>query len=111
MCVPNFIGHKVLVCTVGDLKPGQRYRTPDGRTMMVTDYANIPGHVSTPRRLVVNIHNGRSETEDPTIKLGTDQRGRLYASRSLNPVQPDAVIPGGYADQQAADDGPYGRIE
>ena len=33
MCVA-FDGNKLQVCTVGDLRPGEQYRTPDGsRTM------------------------------------------------------------------------------
>lgn len=56
---------------------------------------------------------------DPYTKLGRDRQDRLYASRYLNQTMTAdeakailrEVIDTAAADQQQADDGPYGRIE
>ena len=99
----NYNGNKVEVCKVGDLKPGDRFRDPDGHDFMVAE-----GH------LIVRLDNGTVQflpdrprsraTLDWTgsgyrkdTRLGRDRRGRLYASRYLNPsVQSDT-----YDDRQA----------
>ena len=90
----NYNGNKVEVCKIGDLKPGDRFRDPDGHDFMVAE-----GH------LIVRLDNGTVQsTLDWTgsgyrkdTRLGRDRRGRLYASRYLNPsVQSDT-----YDDRQA----------
>ena len=88
MCeTSEFTGNKTLVCQVGDLKAGDRYRTPKGDTRLVMDQTARPcadGLVRT-----VSLFNGMPIDVDPTTKLGRDRAGRLYASRSLNcPVAP-----------------------
>jgi len=76
----SFEGNKVLVCQVGDLDAGQRYRTPDGKTLMVL--ANLPeDHGSS---YVADLDSGEAFTVGNSTKLGRDRAGRLYASRSLN---------------------------
>jgi hypothetical protein len=72
------------VCTVGDLKSGQRYRTPDREEFLKTD--SLPN-------MVVNVRTGEVIRPDLSTKLGYDQAGRLYAARRLNkPTAPDASI-------------------
>lgn len=83
MCYENRDLNKVQVCTVGDLKPGDQYRTPDGKTLLVTD--------TTPN-VVVDIETGATNQADPTTKLGRDRAGRLYASRFLNQPQPPPAM-------------------
>lgn len=73
-------GNKVLVCQVGDLKPGMRFRTPDGSEYMITDAETVDGLTG-----VVKLANGQLDIERSDLKLGRDRRGRLYASRYLNP--------------------------
>lgn len=76
----NFDGNKVVVCQVGDLKPGQQYRMPEGETRIMTDGdAGMDGY-----SLTVCLETGKVHNTNNSIKLGTDRRGRLYASRSLN---------------------------
>lgn len=70
----TFTGNKTLVCTVGDLKPGQQFRTQDGTTILVTNLGWV--EVETGRAIDVDLSN---------LNLGRDRAGRLYASRSLNP--------------------------
>lgn len=79
MCESTFDGNKVEVCTAGDLKPGQQFRTPNGDTILVTDGSGTLEEVAT-----VNVRTGRLATERADTRLGTDRRGRLYASRYLN---------------------------
>jgi hypothetical protein len=79
MCVA-FDGNKLQVCTVGDLRPGEQYRTPDGNTQMVLNLAaDRDGFVR------VADTQGQVTSVANSIKLGTDRQGRLYASRYLNP--------------------------
>ena len=80
-------GHKTLACTVGDLQPGQTYRTPEGQTMLVTDGPRNLNGVT-----VVNVETGALAFVSLDTRLGHDRRDRLYASRSLNPVTPTAVV-------------------
>jgi hypothetical protein len=89
----DFDGNKVLVCQVGDLKPGDRYRTPDepgvslGVSLMVLDLPAVEGFS------MVTDTNGRVSSVPNSTKLGRDRCGRLYASRYLNPTDatPDAL--------------------
>jgi hypothetical protein len=74
--------NKVEVCEVGNLAPGQTYRTPDGLTCMVL--VPVPGKFQ-----VVDALGCVSEVPT-TTKLGRDRKGRLYASRYLNPPLPVA---------------------
>lgn len=89
MCLDTnetFDGHKTLVCQVGDLKLGDQYRTPEGETRIMTDgTTGMDGY-----SLVVCLETGKVHNVNNSIKLGTDRRGRLYASRSLNPTTPKA---------------------
>jgi hypothetical protein len=87
MCASNdFTGHKELVCTVGDLRPGDRYRTPDGGERLLVS----PPAADVTR--VVDLVTGELLNADPATKLGRDRVGRLYASRSLNPVVPQVAV-------------------
>jgi hypothetical protein len=82
MCTETaFTGNKVQVCTVGDLKPGDKYRTPEGRTLMVT---NLHILAQADEVDTIDLDNGKITVAKKDTKLGTDRAGRLYASRSLN---------------------------
>ena len=81
MCIPGFTGHKTQVCQVADLTPGQRYRTPNGE-----EYLVMAERYLDPLVTVVDLATGEVVGVDPSTKLGHDQAGRLYASRSLNPA-------------------------
>jgi len=86
------------VCTVGELKVGQEFHTPDGETWMVISTYGIPS--LTTDVMVVNLGNarggynryGRNGDElkgqislyHGDVKLGHDHKGRLYASTYLN---------------------------
>ena len=83
----GFDGHKVQVCRVADLKPGDRYRTPDGGERMVVTPPATDGV-----KRVVDLTTGELLGTDPETRLGTDRMGRLYASRTLNQIpQADAA--------------------
>lgn len=88
MCeVADFTGNKTLVCTVGDLQPGQRYRDPEGNEYLIAEgdlIVNVATGAVTCRLDWVEAE-GRYRKD---TKLGTDRAGRLYASRSLNQVYP-----------------------
>ena len=88
-----FDGNKTQVCTVGDLKPGNRYRTPSGAEMMVADLhpMNMVPQIYQ-FVFVVDTATGILGRERPDTRLGTDRAGRLYASRALNDPKPVAVI-------------------
>jgi hypothetical protein len=80
MCLAS--SHKVeFVCAVGDLKPGQRYRDPDGNEFLITD--GLPAFDSF--ATVVNVATGEMKQVRTHIRLGYDRLGRLYAARRLNP--------------------------
>ena len=85
MCM-EFTGNKVHVTDVGNLAPGEKYRTPEGDTLMVCATPN--NEVST---TVANLRTGEISTAPSATKLGRDRAGRLYASRSLNQVNSDVV--------------------
>ena len=85
MCM-EFTGNKVHVTDVGNLAPGEKYRTPEGDTLMVC--ATPINEVIT---TVVNLRTGIIVTALSATKLGRDRAGRLYASRSLNQVAPNLV--------------------
>ncbi len=73
--------NRVLHCQLGDLKAGERYRTPEGRTLMVLSLmAQYDGYVR-----VADVESGEVFNPSTSIKLGHDEQGRLYASRWLNP--------------------------
>lgn len=78
----QFDGNKTEVCKVGDLVPGQSFRTPDAHTLAVLDLpCDEPGHSLTTNEsgVIVKVSD--------TTRLGRDRAGRLYASRSLNPLK------------------------
>ncbi len=75
-----------LTSTVGNLQPGQRYRTPDGHTLMVCNQPR--GNDTT----VVDTADGTIQVVASAVKLGHDRHDRLYASRYLNPMTPDTVV-------------------
>ncbi|HYT89470.1 MAG TPA: hypothetical protein VEL76_12260 [Gemmataceae bacterium] len=83
-----------LVCTIGDLFAGASYHDPDGDTFVVTDRARDADSTT-----VVNLRTGRVTPVYSDVKLGRDEKGRLYASTYLNdwycdaPVTPDTVVP------------------
>lgn len=93
-----------LICTVGDLKPGNTYHDPNGQTWMLTNLP-APQNVSPDSVMVVNVSWGswRSMgTVTPVyadVKLGQDERGRLYASTYLNdwydpaPAADNPIVP------------------
>jgi len=89
MCLnSSFNGNKVLTCQVGDLVPGNTYRTPDRQTPMVLDLpADYDGFVR------VTNEQGQVTSVPTSTKLGHDRAGRLYASRYLNPA-PTAIVQG-----------------
>jgi hypothetical protein len=91
MCTATqFDGNKTLVCQVGDLTPGQQYRTPEGRTLMVLSLmADHDGYTR-----VADIETGEVFNPSNSTRLGTDRAGRLYASRSLNQPTPDVTVTG-----------------
>lgn len=90
MCVTSkFDGHKIEVCRVSDLAPGDRYRTPDGRELLVTDLKFCAAGFTT----VIDVATGIVVDVDGATRLGRDRAGRLYASRSLNPVVPAVALP------------------
>src|SRR5687767_5436502 len=80
-------GNKVQVCTVGDLKPGDRFRDPEGNEFVVTH--GLPNFGDF--KVTVNIDTGATYNATLDLRLGTDRKGRLYASRYLNPPAPAAV--------------------
>lgn len=88
--------HKVaLNCQLADLRPGQRYRTPEGDTMMVTDAPALYDGVV----IVVNLRTGQALPASNSLKLGYDRADRLYAARRLNAPEPtpeftDLSLPG-----------------
>lgn len=87
MCMSIGGGNKVEVCRVGDLKPGQRYRTPDGKTMVVLNETSLGlvGLTYTGEGdLVMDQETGEVFEVPSSTKLGHDRRDRLYASRYLN---------------------------
>lgn len=88
MCVDNG-GNKVEVCKVGDLKPGQRFRDPDGNEFLIADGFLI---VNVATGAVVSTLDWVGNGYRKDVRLGTDRQGRLYASRFLNPPTPTAVI-------------------
>lgn len=81
MCIGKHQYARVEVCTVGNLKPGQKYRTPERETLMVINLGTrLPGMTA-----VVNVETGIVGAPVPnTTKLGHDREGRLYAGRYLN---------------------------
>ncbi len=86
MCESSTIGNKVLVCDVGDLRPGQQYRTPSiggapGEDILVCESLNNEDTTTT-----VCIRTGTITMVPSATHLGRDRCGRLYASRYLNPV-------------------------
>ncbi len=123
-----------LVCTLGDLKPGQQFHDPNGETWMVLapmtpqDYRVQFEESGTQVRdtMVVNIGNGPTNPFGmkadelkglvtpmyASTRLGHDHAGRLYSSTKLNdwyytpdPVPADAADPmATVAAQGAADD-------
>lgn len=107
MCMGDFSynGNKVQECTLGDLKPGQQYRTPfpNATTMMVTtiDAEETDKPVGGKTVMVVDLNTGLLEEEECSLKLGRDRHGRLYASRYLNDPKPDAVVDADEAKNQA----------
>lgn len=91
MCLAtNFDGNKVQVCTVGDLKPGDQYRTPDGGGVLVIDNENR--RPESPMVDVVIMNTGVLYAVAKNIRLGRDRAGRLYASRYLNQATPNVVV-------------------
>lgn len=88
MCIDND-GNKVQVCTVADLKAGEKYRVPDGGERMIVTPPATDGATR-----VVDLATGELLGTDPATKLGTDRKGRLYASRFLNPTAPNAIVNG-----------------
>lgn len=74
------LANRTQVCTVGDLTPGQNFRTQDGGSLMVVD---LPP-TKEDRVYTVNT-DGHVGEVNANIKLGRDRQGRLYASRFLNP--------------------------
>lgn len=87
-------------CCVGDLKPGQEYHDPNGERWMVLDLPKVCPISGPNSVMVVNIGNagggynpyGRQNDEYKgsvrqvyeDVKLGRDEKGRLYASTALN---------------------------
>lgn len=90
MCIDaSFDGNKVLVCQVGDLMAGQRFRTPEAVEYMVL---SLPADFDSHTR-VANIMTGTVANINNSVKLGRDRQGRLYASRYLNQQpKPDATV-------------------
>lgn len=101
MCIGKHQYARTLVCTVGDLKPGQKYRDPDGQTWLVTDLPAEAGYQDT-LTVVVNVETGHTKQVANGIKLGYDREGRLYAGRYLNQQQghDDADLVDLFADNQ-----------
>lgn len=85
----QFDGNKVLERQVGDLATGDKYRTPDGRTMLMLGGPNITDKDGY--SLAADTQTGLVEFVSNSINLGRDREGRLYASRSLNPA-PTAIV-------------------
>ena len=95
----------LIACTVGDLIPGYEYHDSNGETWMVTTRSTEDSTT------VVNVGNGPYNTFGNAMKgnelkgtltevynslrLGYDDRGRLYASTALNGwyYEPTAATP------------------
>lgn len=88
MCISTERRKVALVCQVGDLVPGRRYRSPSGQTLMVLDDPSGLDGTSE----VVDLENGRTHSVANSTKLGYDRRGSLYASQGLNAPVPTAVV-------------------
>lgn len=82
----SFDGNRVEVCRIGDLKPGDHFRTPEGRTWLVTAHQQP----NSEHQFCACIEDGRMDAIPDGVRLGRDRRGRLYASRYLN--RPQAVV-------------------
>lgn len=86
------------VCTIGDCSPGTLFHGPDGENFVVLDTSRAT--VGTPiaqvanSTLVVDIRTGRITPVYSDIKLGYDERGRLYTSRFLNDWYYDLPVAG-----------------
>ena len=81
MCYDNGL-NKVCEKQVGDLAPGEVFRTPDGKSFMVLSLpADFDGYTRC-----VDLANGAVATIPNSVRLGRDRGYRLYASRYLNPA-------------------------
>jgi hypothetical protein len=68
-----------LACTIADLVPGDFYHNSDGDTFIILALTRTADST-----MVVNARTGQVTPVYSDVKLGYDERGRLYSSRALN---------------------------
>ena len=99
MCIRTNVP-PLLACTIGDLVPGSAYHDTNGDTCVVTNLlpsvwagisANVPDFgLCGDDVIVVNTATGTITPAHGTVRLGYDEKGRLYTSRFLNGWYDDA---------------------